>query len=196
MKTSPTTVTWLLFTLLLLHGQGIAEQKGNVYRSSLTVNGQPLDSDTLAFTSRGVLALVEGDLHWSKRQAMPYQSLLKLGGSAQQQDPAINKAVVRQAEIWPSAWLYTVVVDPEPSKHKPVLFRVSLRRGGTVLRQWPTNPKEHVYSVQLDDVWRYARLGDELVVEPLTSATLQPVVNQGKRVLKLEKLNRPMVDGC
>jgi hypothetical protein len=39
-------------------------------------------------------------------------------------------------------------------------------------------------------------LGDELVVEPLIGSPPQSVDIRGKRVLKLEKVNRPMPSGC
>ena len=184
-----TLISLLIGAFFLLAGEEISPPKSSPYVSTLTVNGLPLDSDTLSFNSQGVLAIVEGELKWSRRKTMPYQSLVV--GDSIQTHPQLNL----QAEIWPSAWVRDQVVDLHPSTHKPVLFRVSLMRGGVVLKKWPVS-RQGVYSVSLIDIWSLARLGDELVVEPMIGSRPRSVGARGKRVLKLEKVNRPMQAGC
>lgn len=184
----------LTSTLFLLAGKDTPPLKSTIY-STLTVNGFPLGSDSLSFNSSGTLALVEGVIRWSKRKAVPYQELVQGDLVQHQQLPTL---LIRNAEIWPAAWLRDMVVDPSPSTHKPIPVRVSLRRGGVVLRQWPAKPGKQVYSLPLAEVWPSARLGDELVVEPVRGSAphSKSVENHGKRVMKLEKVNRPITAGC
>jgi hypothetical protein len=183
-------ISLLLGALFLLHAETSKTPASGSYVNTLTVNGLPLDSDSLSFRSEGVLAIVEGDLRWSRRKAMPYQSLVSSDSTQSHQH--MNP----QAEIWPSAWVRDQVIDLTPSNHKPVLFRVSLRRGGSVLKKWPVRGSQGVYALPLAEIWVTAQLGDELVVEPMIGSAPQPVEVRGKRVLKLEKLNRPIQRGC
>ncbi|MCX6216658.1 hypothetical protein [Spirosoma sp.] len=77
--------------------------------------------------------------------------------------------------------------NPRSSKHKPMLFQVTLRRAGTTVQQWPDKRLKGVYSVQLDEIWPAVQLGDELVVEPVYNAgdNYMP----GKRIFKLGIIN-------
>ncbi|HEX9956139.1 MAG TPA: hypothetical protein VGA96_02745 [Fibrella sp.] len=188
MKTKSILIILLICPLFLLIGREISTAPAARYVNSLIINGQPLDSDTLSFNSQGVLSIVEGELRWSRHKTMPYQSLIARGDSVQH--------LGLKAEIWPAAWVRDEVIDVNRSEHKPVPFRVSLRRAGNVLKQWPASSQKSVYSVKLIDIWSSARLGDELVVEPLIGSPPQSVDIRGKRVLKLEKVNRPMPSGC
>lgn len=79
--------------------------------------------------------------------------------------------------------------DPRSASHNPVPFRVSLRRAGKVLRQWPADSEESAYSVQLDEVWPHAQFGDELVVDPVDGASPQSVRSLEGRVLKINYVN-------
>ncbi|WP_375446536.1 hypothetical protein [uncultured Fibrella sp.] len=79
--------------------------------------------------------------------------------------------------------------NPQSKEHKPLLFRVALRRAGNVVKQWPSNETEGLYSVQLEDLWSAARLGDELIVEPVNALAPQSVENPGRRVIKLQGFN-------
>ncbi|HEY0109363.1 MAG TPA: hypothetical protein VGB67_07010 [Fibrella sp.] len=79
--------------------------------------------------------------------------------------------------------------DPQSPKHKPVLFRVSLRRSGKVVKQWPANQTDGMYSLQLDELWLDARLGDELIVEPVDASKSQSTESPGKRVIQLRGPN-------
>ncbi|RYF63601.1 MAG: hypothetical protein EOO39_28230 [Cytophagaceae bacterium] len=79
--------------------------------------------------------------------------------------------------------------NPQSKDHKPVLFRVALRRAGNVVKQWPSNEKEGLYSVQLEDLWSAAQLGDELIVEPFDPVKQQPIDHSGKRVIQLRGFN-------
>lgn len=80
--------------------------------------------------------------------------------------------------------------DPQSPTHKSRQFRVTLRRGQSTVRQWPANDNEAVYSFQLDDIEPVARLGDELVIEPVTSSPGQRLTyNRGKIVVKLKPVN-------
>jgi hypothetical protein len=80
-----------------------------------------------------------------------------------------------------------VAGDPQSPKHKPMLFQVTLRRGGMAVQQWPDKRLKGVYSVQLDEIWPLVKLGDELVVEPVYSAN--EMYKPGKRVFKLGMIN-------
>ena len=139
MKTNSIKVGLLICTLLLLGGQSRAQYKPDVYANLLTVNGHSFDQTDLWRTSKGVLALVEG--------------------------------------------------DPQVPNHKPVPFRLSLRRAGKVVKHWPAGETEGVYSVQLEDLWLDARPGDELIVEPFDGGELPSAGSPGKRVIKLKGLN-------
>ncbi|MEZ0484640.1 hypothetical protein [Fibrella aquatica] len=79
--------------------------------------------------------------------------------------------------------------NPQSKNHKPVLFRVALRRAGKVVKQWPANETEGLYSVQLEELWPSARLGDELIVETFDPATPQPIDHPGRRVVPLRGFN-------
>ncbi len=190
MKTKSILIILLICPLFLLIGREISRAPATSSVNSLLINGLPLDSDTLSFKSQGVLSIVEGELRWSRHKTMPYQSLLAMGDSMQQQ-PMLH------AEIWPTAWVRDEVIDVDLSAHRPVPFRVSLRRGGNVLKQWPASSQKSVYSVKLIDIWLSARLGDELVVEPIIGSGPNALGSQKKRVLKLQKVTRPiMTGGC
>lgn len=128
----------LICGLLLLNERSVAQDKPNSSRTSLTLNGQPVDYNTFWLNRTGVLALVEG--------------------------------------------------EPQ-SAHKSVAFRVSLRRAGTIIRQWPAAHEKGVYSVQLADFWSYAQLGDELVVDPVDGPAFESGENPGRRVIKLRSVN-------
>ena len=79
--------------------------------------------------------------------------------------------------------------DSQTKTNKPVLFRVALRRAGKVVKQWPANETGGQYSVQLEDLWRDARLGDELLVVPCDPAVPQPANHPGLRVIPLRGFN-------
>lgn len=79
--------------------------------------------------------------------------------------------------------------DPQALQYKPVLFHVTLRRSGTTVQQWPANNKDGVYSLQLDELWSAAQLGDELLVEPVGCSVPCKTYESGKRVLKLSQIN-------
>ncbi|MEZ0541317.1 hypothetical protein [Fibrella arboris] len=85
--------------------------------------------------------------------------------------------------------LAIVTGDPQSANHKPVAFRVSLRRAGTVVRQWPANQTETVYSLQVDEIWPNAQLGDELIVEPANCPADGSTGCRGKQVLKMQGFN-------
>ncbi len=57
--------------------------------------------------------------------------------------------------------------DLRSSKHKKVPFRVSIRRSGKIIRQWPSGNAADHYSLQLQTLMPFVRYGDELVVEPI-----------------------------
>ncbi len=76
------------------------------------------------------------------------------------------------------------VVEAASQRHKPVSFRVYLRRAGAIVRQGASNETRDVYSAQLDELLPFARFGDELVIEP-TQATNQQI----RRVIKLKSFN-------
>jgi hypothetical protein len=74
--------------------------------------------------------------------------------------------------------------QPQSSERTPVSFRVTLRRGRDVVRQWPSNDGAPLYSLQLDDVWPHAGIGDELVIESVGATGTTP-----KRIIKLSMFN-------
>lgn len=57
------------------------------------------------------------------------------------------------------------VSETGSSRRRLTPFRVQLRRGKTVVKEWPSNVPE-IYAQSLDEVWPYAQLGDELIIEP------------------------------
>ncbi|GAB2540018.1 hypothetical protein [Spirosoma aerophilum] len=80
-----------------------------------------------------------------------------------------------------------VAGDPQSTRHKPMLFRASLRRSGAAIQQWPDKGAKGIYSVQLDEIWPSVQLGDELVIEPVYGPN--DVYKPGKRVFKLGIIN-------
>lgn len=91
--------------------------------------------------------------------------------------------------------------DPGTSAYKPVQFRVMLRRAGILIRQWPASVTASITSVQLEELWPFARFGDELIVEPTGKLTEPQPNSRGKRVIKLKATNWLTVnwikrDGC
>lgn len=80
-----------------------------------------------------------------------------------------------------------VAGDPQSPKHKSMLFRATLRRGGSAVQQWPEKGTKGIYSVQLDEIWPSVQLGDELVIEPVYGTN--EVYKPGKRVFKLGIIN-------
>ncbi len=109
----------LIISMLLLGlvKPATAQLQANLYWNPVTVDDRPVDYNAFSINTRGVLALVEGDLR--------------------------------------------------SANHKQVPFRVSIRRNGKIVRQWPAgNAKEH-YALQLNTMMPFVRFGDELVVEPI-----------------------------
>lgn len=132
----------IAFILLLwAHNRPSAQGSPNFCGNRVTLNGHPLNYDTFAINSRGVLAVVEG--------------------------------------------------NPELPKRRPVPFRVLLRRAGVIVGQWPCGNADESYAVQLHDFMPLARLGDELVVEPVRETD-----QQGKRVIKIKNINWFVLDEC
>ncbi|AQG81056.1 hypothetical protein AWR27_18055 [Spirosoma montaniterrae] len=75
--------------------------------------------------------------------------------------------------------------DPASKPHKPLPFRVYLRRAGAVIRYGASDDTRAVYSAQLHDILPVARLGDELVLELAGTQAGQQVIH----VLKLHSFN-------
>ncbi|GAB3011139.1 hypothetical protein [Spirosoma pulveris] len=86
--------------------------------------------------------------------------------------------------------------NPQSPEHKPMPFRVTLRRAGTAVQQWPAKGKEGVYSVPLEEIWPVARPGDELLVEPVGTDIKQEAYSRGKRVIQLIAVNWLLVNNC
>ncbi len=103
----------------------------------------------------------------------------------------LNGHLLDQNTLWLNRHGVVALVEgaPQSPKHKPVLFRVLLRRAGKVVKQWPESQTEGMYSVQLDELWLDARLGDELIVEPFDASNPQSVDSPGKRVIQLRGPN-------
>jgi len=84
--------------------------------------------------------------------------------------------------------------DLRSANHKQVPFRVSIRRNGKIVRQWPSgNAKDH-YSLQLQTLMPFVRFGDELVVEPVGPDGQWGV--QVIRVAIMNWINWFTKDGC
>lgn len=129
----------IVLSVLLLAATIVSTQLGpNVYSNPLTINGHPLNNDTLSPDSRGVLAVVDG--------------------------------------------------DPASQRHKPVSFRVWLRRAGVIVRLGASSETRVVQSVQLAKLLRFAQFGDELIVEPA-----QPGNQRGRRVIKVRSSNNWLI---
>lgn len=196
----------ILFLLLicpvcLLIGRAISTKTTGSNANSLTVNGRALNYDTFTLNSGGILAVVEGNLRITKDRAMPYQSLLMQGEVLSKQAPITHAegASVRQsAELWPTTWLRGELGDAQSAERRPVPFRVTLQRNGTVLKQWPANAAETIESIQLNEIWPSARLGDELIVEPLSKSGAPLAGKSEKRVIKLKKVDPALLagEGC
>lgn len=86
---------------------------------------------------------------------------------------------------------------PASPDRKPMLFRVTLRRAGVAVQQWPAAGRvEGVYSVQLNEIWPLAHLGDELVVEPVGNSIHQETYSRGKRVFRLIMMDWLLLNNC
>jgi len=195
MKTKLLAFILLLCPLFLLVGRSISKNKAV---TSLTVNGRPLNYELFTLNNPGALGAIEGDLKVLEDRAMPYQSLLLQGGSTPQDATVSADSTFQAAELWPGSWLRGEVADEQALKHKLVPFRVSLRRNGALVKQWPANAEETVESIQLKEIWPSARIGDELIVEPTGGS--QSVENSGRRVIQLKKVDpvllRAVQEGC
>ncbi|XWW46820.1 hypothetical protein JYG30_05015 [Fibrella sp. USSR17] len=193
MKTKIMLFILLLCPLCLLIGRSVS--KTTPVKTSLTVNGRPVNYELFTLNNPGVLGVIEGDLKMLDDRAMPYQSLLLQGGSTASVGA---DSVFQAAELWPGSWLRGEVADEQALKHKLVPFRVSLRRNGSVVKQWPTDAAETVESIQLKEIWPSARIGDELIVEPTAGSGAQSV--SGKQVIKLKKVDpallKALQEGC
>jgi hypothetical protein len=73
--------------------------------------------------------------------------------------------------------LAVVTGDPRSNAHKPVAFRVYLRRAGTIVEMGASNDKQAVYSAQLAELLAIARGDDELIIEPVSAP--------GKRIINI-----------
>ncbi|MEZ0541318.1 hypothetical protein [Fibrella arboris] len=198
MKTKLMLALLLLCPLCVLIGRSIA--KTTPVKTSLTVNGRPINYELFTLNNPGVLTVIEGDLKVLEERAMPYQSLLLQGGSARQDASVSAGSAFQAAEVWPSTWLRGEVADEQAMKRKAVPFRVLLRRNGSVVKQWPANAEETVESLPLKEIWPSARLGDELIVEPMGRSGSQPDENAGKQAIKLKKVDpvllKALQEGC
>lgn len=198
MKTKLMLALLLLCPLCLLIGRSISKTKA--VKTSLTVNGRPINYELFTLNNPGVLRVIEGDLKVLDDRAMPYQSLLLQGGSARQEGSGSASSAFQTAELWPGSWLLGEVADEQALKHTLVSFRVSLRRNGSVVQQWPTNAEKAVESIQLKEIWPSARIGDELIVEPMGRFGSQSDDNAGKQVIKLKKVDpillKALQEGC
>ncbi|MEZ0484639.1 hypothetical protein [Fibrella aquatica] len=197
MKTKLLLSLLLLFPLCLLIGRSISKTTVN---TSLTVNGRPINYEIFTLNHPGVLTVIEGDLKVLEDRAMPYQSLLLQGGSAPQDASGSANSAFQAAEVWPSAWIRGEVADDQATKREVVPFRVSLRRSGAVVQQWPANASETVEAIQLKEIWLSAQLGDELIVEPVGRSGAQLVDKTDKQVIKLKKVDpillKALQEGC
>ena len=103
----------------------------------------------------------------------------------------INGLAVDNNTVWLTSKGVLALVEggAQSLTRKPVQFQVSLRRAGRVVNQWPAAKTEGIYSVQLEDLWRDARIGDELIVEPVDADKNQSAEQSGKRVIKLQGFN-------
>ena len=111
-----------------------SQLQANMYWNPVTVNGQPINYQAFSIHTRGVLALVQGDLR-----------------------------------------------SPQ---HKQVPFRVSIRRSGKIVRQWPSGDATKHYSLQLQTMMPFVCFGDELVVEPAG-----PDGQWGKQIIRVAIMN-------
>lgn len=84
--------------------------------------------------------------------------------------------------------------DLRSPKHKKVPFRVSIRRSGKIVRQWPSGNAADHYSLQLNTVMPFVRYGDELVVEPIVPGGKWGI--QVIRVAVMNWFNWFTKDGC
>jgi len=76
--------------------------------------------------------------------------------------------------------------DPASANHKPLPFRVYLRRAGTIIRQGASNDTHDVYSVQLQELMPVARAGDELVIDLAGDAKAQAGGRRTQQVIRLK----------
>ncbi|MBO0948453.1 hypothetical protein [Fibrella forsythiae] len=194
MKTKLLLALLLLCPLCLLIGRSIT--KTTPVKTSLTVNGRPINYQLFTLDHPGVLSVIEGDLKVLDDRAMPYQSLLLQGGSAKQN----TDAAFQTAELWPGSWLRGEVANEQALKRKAIPFQVSLWRNGSVVKQWPTDAAETVESIQLKEIWPSAQLGDELIVKPMGRSGAQSGDYAGKQVIKLKKVDpillKALQEGC
>ena len=81
----------IAFVLLLwVSNQASAQEKFNFLCNSVTLNGHPLNYDTFAINSRGVLAVIAGDPNSPKRRPVPFRVLLRRSGVVVGQWPSGN----------------------------------------------------------------------------------------------------------
>lgn len=86
--------------------------------------------------------------------------------------------------------------DLRSPRHKKVPFRVSIRRDGKIVRQWPAGNAANHYALQLNTLMPFVRFGDELVVEPVGAGSNSRWDKQIIRVAIMNWINWFKGDGC
>jgi len=65
-----------------------AQLQANLYWNPVTVDDCPVDSDAFSINTRGVLALVDGDLRSPKHKKVPFRVFIRRSGKIVKQWPA------------------------------------------------------------------------------------------------------------
>lgn len=67
-----------------------AQLQANLYWNPVTVNGHPIDAGAFSINTRGVLALVDGDLRSTNHKQVPFRVFIRRSGKIVKQWPAGN----------------------------------------------------------------------------------------------------------
>ena len=96
-----------LFGLLIWAAQpASAQNKNTFYHTLVTVNGHPIDQESLDLNNRGVLALIDGVPGSREVRPMPFRAYLRRAGAVVRKGPSsATNAVysVQLAELLPLA---------------------------------------------------------------------------------------------
>lgn len=129
------TLTKFVFCLalcLMLAQSGRAQSGTAVYSIALTLNGHPLNYDTFWVSTRGVLAVVEGNPASRSHKSLPFRVYLRRAGATIRQG-ASNQTrdvySVQLDELLPTARFgdELIIESAQPASQQPVRRVIKLR---------------------------------------------------------------------